>query len=83
MYIRRSDGGRGLISIEDCVRAEELNLKNYAKEVPEELMIATSDIQEETLDEKGDPKLSEMKNLNTELVVKDIEKELELNEKPE
>ena len=62
MYIRRSDGGRGLISIEDCVRAEELNLKKYAKEVPEELMIATSDIlYEESVEENGDPKLSEIK----------------------
>ena len=29
LYLKRKDGGRGLISIEDCVRMEEANLSHY------------------------------------------------------
>ena len=32
LYMKREVGGRGLISIEDCVRAEELGLNEYVRE---------------------------------------------------
>ena len=35
LYIKRANGGRGLISIEDCVRAEEGSLVCYAKKSEE------------------------------------------------
>ena len=38
LYIRRKDGGRGLISIEDCVNSEKNNLAWYIKESVEPLL---------------------------------------------
>ena len=35
LYLKRSDGGRGLISVEDCVRMEEANLARYIGESDE------------------------------------------------
>ena len=29
LYIKRKDGGRGLISVNECVRTEEANLRDY------------------------------------------------------
>ena len=31
LYMRRCDGGRGLISVEDCVRQEERSLRGYVE----------------------------------------------------
>ena len=31
LYLKRKGGGRGLISVKDCVRMEERNLRNYLK----------------------------------------------------
>ena len=44
VYMKRSDGGRGLMSVRDCVRAEELNLEKYTKNCLERLVIAANDI---------------------------------------
>ena len=38
LFIERKDGGQGLISIEDCVRQEELGLNGYALEMEEGLL---------------------------------------------
>ena len=47
LYIKRGKGGRGLIEIEDCVRAEEEGLACYAKGSEEWLMkIVAKDLQE-------------------------------------
>ena len=40
LYIKRCDGGRGFISVEDCVRMEEANLRNYMRSSAETPMIA-------------------------------------------
>ena len=32
LYMKRKDGGRGLISMFDCVKQEELDLSEYVKE---------------------------------------------------
>ena len=32
LYMKRKDGGRGLISVEQCVRAEEAGLREYVRE---------------------------------------------------
>ena len=47
MYTRRGKGGRGLIEVEECVRAEEEILACYAKGIEEWLMkIAAKDVEE-------------------------------------
>ena len=38
LYVKRRDGGRGLISIEDCVRSEENNLGLYVRDSEENLL---------------------------------------------
>ena len=42
LYIKRADGGRGLIGVEDCVRMEINSLKEYVQNADEELMIAVN-----------------------------------------
>ena len=37
LYLPRKEGGRGMISVEDCVRMEEKNLAKYAMESQEKL----------------------------------------------
>lgn len=54
VYMKRNEGGRGLMSVEDCVRAEELNLEKYTKNCLERLMIPTNVILYE-----GDTSISE------------------------
>ena len=46
VYIKRKLGGRGLISVEDCVRMEERNLRNYLRgdACVETLVLATSSV---------------------------------------
>ena len=38
LYIPRSDGGRGLVSVEDCVNEEKCNLAKYATQSKEALV---------------------------------------------
>ena len=71
LYIKRVKGGRGLISVEDCVRAEEGSLSCYAKKSQEWMLKAiasridtkengpvyTKKIQEERLKRLGKKKL--------------------------
>merc|ERR1712048_1224198 len=38
LYRKRNEGGRGLISIEDCVRCEEANLSQYVQNSDEWLL---------------------------------------------
>ena len=38
LYIPRSDGGRGLVSVEDCVEEEKCNLAKYATQTKEALV---------------------------------------------
>ena len=40
LYLRRADGGRGLISTEDCVRMEQESLLRYIKQSKEKLILA-------------------------------------------
>ena len=44
LYLRRNEGGRGLTSVEDCVKREICNLKDYFDICPEFLVIAANDI---------------------------------------
>ena len=36
IYIPRKEGGRGLLSVQDCVEAEEMSLSKYIEESSEE-----------------------------------------------
>ena len=38
LYRKRNEGGKGLISIEDCVRCEEANLSQYVQNSEEWLL---------------------------------------------
>ena len=38
LYRKRNEGGKGLISIEDCVRCEEANLSQYVRNSEEWLL---------------------------------------------
>ena len=38
LYIKRKEGGKGLISVEDCVKMERANLKSYVSESEEWLL---------------------------------------------
>ena len=38
IYIPRSDGGRGLVSVENCIEEEKYNLSNYATQIMEGLV---------------------------------------------
>ena len=38
LYIKRKEGGKGLISVEDCVKLERANLKSYVSESEEWLL---------------------------------------------
>ena len=47
LYIKRGKGRRGLIAVENCVRAEERSLACYAKDSEEWLMkIVSKDVEE-------------------------------------
>ena len=58
LYMKRCDGGRGLISIEDCVRMEEANLRNYLRNsafLPDFLLMGAKNVligEEECLSEE-------------------------------
>ena len=41
LYVKRSQGGRGLISVEDCVNIEVGSLYQYVVNSPERLLMAT------------------------------------------
>ena len=43
LYVKRSQGGRGLISVEDCVNIEVGSLYQYVVNSPESLLMATKD----------------------------------------
>ena len=49
LYVKRSQGGRGLISVEDCVNIEVGSLYQYVVKSPERLLMATKS--ENVLDE--------------------------------
>ena len=38
LYVKRKNGGRGLISVQDCVQSEENNLGLYVRDSDEELL---------------------------------------------
>ena len=40
LYLRRADGGRGLIGIEDCVQMEQESLLRYIEQSKEKLILA-------------------------------------------
>jgi len=44
LYLKRNEGGRGLMSVEDCVRIEENNLEGYMTNSLESLIVAANDI---------------------------------------
>ena len=44
LYMKRKEGGRGLISTEDCVNIEQLNLEKYMLESEERLVLAAKDV---------------------------------------
>ena len=52
LHIKRGKGGRGLIGVEDCVRAEEGSLACYAKGSDEWLMKIVAKYVEEMEDSK-------------------------------
>ena len=64
MYLPRGQGGRGLKSVEDCVRLEEAGLADYVQSSPRPLMVAVAKeglpLKEKTLTQK---QLKEQKEL--------------------
>ena len=44
LYLKRDSGGRGLISVEDCITMERLNLRNYLLKSSEPLLRAANGI---------------------------------------
>ena len=44
LYIKRKDGGRGLMSVRDCVRSEELGLIEYVLGSDEWMLKATAEV---------------------------------------
>ena len=44
LYLPRGGGGRGLISVESCVKSERLNLRNYLFDSTEPLLRAANGI---------------------------------------
>ena len=44
LYLKRKEGGRGLISVEDCVRQEEAGLSTYVKGSGEWMLKAVADM---------------------------------------
>ncbi len=42
LYIRRRDGGKGLISVEDCIRQEDQNLRKYIHNLPRTALTSAS-----------------------------------------
>ena len=55
LYFKRSQGGRGMISVEDCVSIEVSNLRNYVEQSQERLLIIVR--QEEILGEGKEKKV--------------------------
>ena len=54
LYLGRNQGGRGLISTEDCVRIEELNLRHYMTESSEPLMeVSRQILKQDNIGENG------------------------------
>lgn len=53
LYLKRREGGRGLISIEDCVRSEEGNLKEYIRHSFEPYLQASGDVLLHDQDDEG------------------------------
>ena len=44
LYLKRKDGGRGLIGVEDCVRTEEAGLAEYVRQSSEWMLNAVNDM---------------------------------------
>ena len=74
LYLKRKHGGRGLISIETCVRSEEKNLGLYVPESNEMLLKGIKKVgivKTENLMEKEDRK----KNSQNELKINGMKRE--------
>ena len=56
LYVKRKDGGRGLISIEDCVKEEENNLAWYVQNSNEEMLQIVKLHGHLKIDESKEPK---------------------------
>ena len=52
LYIKRKDGGRGLISISECVKSEEANLREYVKESKEWMLDVVAENLEDGMSKK-------------------------------
>ena len=64
LYLTRKEGGRGLISIEDCVDIAELSLKEYVMKSEEKLISAargnlTEEVESAKAYKKGERKKEE------------------------
>ena len=44
LYLKRKDGGRGLIGVEDCVKTEEAGLAEYVKQSSEWMLRTVNDM---------------------------------------
>ena len=51
LYIKRKEGGRGLMSVEECVRAEEAGLEEYVLASKEWMLTWLKVVAEEVVDE--------------------------------
>ena len=56
LYVGRKDGGRGLISIEECVENAVLGVRGYVEKSKEKLLSAANDWHEESEETAGDLK---------------------------
>ena len=63
LYVKRSQGGRGLISVEDCVNIEVGSLYRYVEASKEKLLIAVKN--ENILDEGEEKERIRQERLNS------------------
>ena len=63
LYVKRSQGGRGLISVDDCVSVEVGSLHRYAKDSKEKLLVAVQN--ENILDEREKKERIRQERLNS------------------
>ena len=78
LYLRRNLGGRGLLSVEDCVRTEEANLYKYIRENPDLLICAANEVLhcKETRNEETESGLEYKKRVTGERIDRITEKKM-------
>jgi len=76
LYLKRNRGGRGLMSVVDCVRAEERNLEKYLGESMESLMTAANKILNEKRDGEFESGVEYKERVHRERDLRVVNKEM-------